>query len=96
MTKILFSSLVVLTVSLGCNKTEEPQPKADTAEPPEESPVAEEDSKLPPPPNLAPENPTTQLGPYPVPGDLEAEADKSIVIDNLEAELDRLEAEIGG
>lgn len=45
-------------------------------------------------PELAPESPTTELGDIPTFEDLELEASKTIVVQNLEAELDRLEAEI--
>ncbi len=90
----LLSILFSTSLFIGCDKTEEPQPEAKA--PSEEAPTPEDDVKLPPPPSLAPEQPTTELGTYPVPGDLEAEADRTIAIENLEAELDRLEAEIGG
>ncbi|GEM_PF-1281628 len=55
-------------------------------------------SELPEPqgaPLLAPALPTTRLGNYPVAEDLEEEAERTISPENLEAELDRLEAEIG-
>ena len=45
---------------------------------------------------LAPENPATELGDVPVFEDLEEEAERTVAIENLESELDRLEAEIVG
>ncbi len=45
-------------------------------------------------PELSPETPKTALGAVPTPEDLEEEAHKTVAVDNLEAELDRLEAEI--
>lgn len=44
--------------------------------------------------NLSPAVPRTKLGEVPVSADLELEADRTVAIENLEAELDRLEAEI--
>lgn len=44
--------------------------------------------------NLSPDAPRTKLGEVPVAADLELEADRTVAIENLEAELDRLEAEI--
>jgi hypothetical protein len=47
-------------------------------------------------PELSPEEPKTKLGDLPVAEDLEDEAEKSVNLDNIDLELDRLEAEIDG
>lgn len=44
--------------------------------------------------NLSPDVPRSKLGEVPVSADLELEADRTVAVENLEAELDRLEAEI--
>ena len=46
--------------------------------------------------SLAPDTPSTKLGELPVASDLEEEAHKTVALENMEAELDRLEAEIAG
>jgi hypothetical protein len=45
-------------------------------------------------PELAPESPRTKVADVPVPEDFEEEAAKTVSVENLEVELDRLEAEI--
>ncbi len=55
------------------------------------APAAATPAALPP---LSPEKPATALGTVPTPEDLEGEAERTVRVDNLEAELDRLEAEI--
>jgi|GEM_PF-3220275 len=45
---------------------------------------------------LAPEEPRTRAKPIPTPEDYEDEASRTVAVENLEAELDRLEAEIVG
>ncbi len=45
---------------------------------------------------MAPDEPSTKVEGPATSADFEAEADKSIHYENLEAELDRLEAEIAG
>jgi hypothetical protein len=47
-------------------------------------------------PELSPEEPKTKLGELPVAEDLEEEAEKSVNLDNIDLELDRLQAEIEG
>lgn len=50
----------------------------------------------PVPAELSPDEPSTELGDYPTALELEAEAERTVSPENLEAELDRLEAEIAG
>lgn len=45
---------------------------------------------------LSPDEPATVVQGIPTPQDFADEAEKTVTADNLEAELDRLEAEIGG
>ena len=45
-------------------------------------------------PPLSPDFPKTKLGEIPTSEDLEREAENTVALQNLEAELDRLEAEI--
>lgn len=88
--KFWISAVLLLAVT-GCKKEEtREEPSAPVVQPAEKpsAPVAE----LP----LAPDVPTTKLGELPIAEDLEEEAARTIVVDNLEAELDRLEAEILG
>lgn len=81
----------VLTL-FGCS---EPEPPPAPPEPVKEAPVVKETKPKPKPrPKLSPAIPKTKLGTYPVPADLEKEADKTVVVDNFDAELARIEAEI--
>jgi hypothetical protein len=77
---------LVLALALGgCSKEEpntEPVPAAQPARPAEPSP------------ELAPEDPTTQTPAVAAPEDFEDEAARTVQLENLDAELDRLEAEI--
>lgn len=96
-TSMLMVAFVALCVGAGCEKKEEAPSEpatpvtakpsaAKTAQRPTEGPLAE----------LAPEEPQTKLSGVPLPEDLEEEAARTLSPDNLEAELDRLEAEITG
>lgn len=90
--------LIGLSFSLmliGCNEPEKAPPPP---EPVKEAPVVAKVAKPKPKskPKLAPAEPKTKLGTYPVPADLEREADKTVAADNFEAELDRIQAEIDG
>jgi hypothetical protein len=84
-----------------CNKSEnKPAPEAEKAEAkakPKSKPKIER-PKEPPTilPRVSMDEPRTESGDAPVPEELEAEAADVIPPDNLEAELDNLEAEILG
>lgn len=65
--------------------------KPDPAPSPNQASPAPGAVALPP---LAPDFPQTQLGEIPTSEDLEDEAENTVALQNLEAELDRLEAEI--
>lgn len=90
--------LLVLVALTGCDETKPPpldQPPVSEAatspsEPSETAPSAPEESE----PELSPEFPSTDLGEIPTFEDLELEASRTVAVQNLEAELDRLEAEI--
>lgn len=90
---VLSCLFAVVTLS-ACEKKEEPQAA---------TPTTEQAQVAPSQPNaevrlaaLAPEEPKTAVSGVPTPEDLEEEAAASLSPDNLEAELDRLEAEITG
>jgi hypothetical protein len=86
--------LFIALALTGCDKKDEPK----------DAPAAAQDAQVAPSqPDaevrvaaLAPEEPKTVLSGVPTPEDLEEEAATSLSPDNLEAELDRLEAEITG
>lgn len=95
----IFAVLLALAVVPACgNKKEEEAKKAAEAE------KAAKKAEKPKPPKkskpkvklagLSPSTPRTKLGDIPSAADLEMEADRTVAIENLEAELDRLEAEI--
>ncbi|HSC87870.1 MAG TPA: hypothetical protein VLC09_11390 [Polyangiaceae bacterium] len=76
--------------AIGCDKKETevtPEAPAPTAAPAPAPAVAEG-------PELAPEQPSLASNDLPTPEDFEEEAERTVKVDNLEAELDRLEAEI--
>ena len=91
-------ALLAFGLALGaCDKKEAPSQEAaitEKAPAPAQpaTPAAEED--LGPLPDLSPDQPSTKLGEHPVAEDLEEEATRTISSDNLEMELERLEAEI--
>jgi hypothetical protein len=87
---------LALAVVPACgNKKEEEAKKEQKTEKKAEKPKAPKAAKKKPKmANLSPDAPRTRLGEVPVAADLEMEADRSVAIENLEAELDRLEAEI--
>lgn len=70
-----------------------PKPAVATAPPVGAAPTAAPAQGEVTPP-LAPDFPQTKLGDIPTSEDLEDEADNTVAFQNLEAELDRLEAEI--
>ncbi len=88
-TMILFALAASLSAA-GCKKDEPPKPdkKAEAPKPPPEPEVVLSD--------MAPDDPKTKVEGPATTADYEEEADKSLHYENLEAELDRLEAEIAG
>lgn len=95
--KVLLPLLLALTCG-ACAKTEKKEPTEEKAEQTvKEEPKAEPKQKeRPKRQGLAWDNPTTRLGEIPTYVDLEVEASRRILPQNLEAELDRLEAELAG
>ncbi len=95
-------SLIVLLVlglsPMGCEKEPPPEPDemAEPAPEPQSKPKSKSKKRKPNLPSLAPAEPKAEVEGPPTPPDFEEEADKSIHFENLEAELDRLEAEITG
>jgi hypothetical protein len=93
------TSAFVLGLTLGCNKSENkpaPEPEKKSEQKPKKPKV--ERMKDPPTilPRVSQEEPRTESGDVPVPQELEKEAAEVIPPENLEAELDNLEAEILG
>jgi hypothetical protein len=85
--------LLVLAFGLvagGCKK-DEPKKEDKKAEAPK--PAPEPEVHLP---DMAPDEPSTKVEGPVTASDLEPEAEKTLHYENLEAELDRLEAEIAG
>ena len=83
-------------LAVGCKKEPPPEP-----EKPKEAAKPEAKRERPEPPrvrlpSLSPDEPATKVEGAPTPTDFEAEADRTVRFENLEAELDRLEAEIIG
>ena len=89
MSFILLGSLLTLTA---CETEKPPEPVAEVTVPKVETPP--EVSAPIKYAALSPDSPTTPLGKFPVSADLEKEASSTIAMENLETELDRLEAEI--
>lgn len=93
MNRALFASLLVLTLS-ACSKSE---PKKEPApEPKVEAPAPEKKEAPIRIASLSPDEPRTRIQGIPTVPDLEEEANRTVAVENLEAELDRLEAEIVG
>lgn len=95
MKRLLMIGCIGLALALsGCKK--DAPPKKDKKEKKE----AKKEKKAPltpvdlPP--FAPDEPKTKVEGAATAADFEEEADKTVVYENLEAELDRLEAEIAG
>lgn len=96
--KWLASLLVLASVATGCKKSEpkpEPEKKAEKAKSEKKSKKPKSDPPTPLP-RVSPEEPRTEVSEYPVPDEFAEEAAKSVSTDNLEAELDSIEAEILG
>ena len=101
MKKLIISTLLLTSAALAvvaCNqadtsKSEDTKANAPAAKVVVESATAAESLTLP---ELSPEEPKTKLGELPVAEDLEEEAEKSVNLDNIDLELDRLQAEIDG
>lgn len=92
----VFASMALFALAAvpGCKKDEEkPKVEEKAEKKDEEKPKAKARPKSN---ELSPEVPLTRLGEIPTAEDLEEEAAKTVSVDNLEAELDRLEAEIVG
>lgn len=92
----IMAVLLALAVVPACgNKKEEEAKKAAEAKPKTEKPkAAKAPKKKVKIANLSPDIPRTRMGEIPVAADLEVEAERTVAIENLEAELDRLETEI--
>lgn len=85
--------LCALATFVGCSKKEDPPKEKDKTEK-----VAKEDKPKPPKKvrirGLAPDTPRSRGDEIATPQDFEEEASRTVALENLEAELDRLEAEI--
>jgi len=95
----LTAMTVILSLSFlapACKKDEPKKEEKDKSAQVEAKPTKEKPKKRPRVAPLAPDEPRTKLGDIPVSAELEEEADRTVAIENLEAELDRLEAEIIG
>lgn len=93
-TKLSYALALALlaTTPLACKKDEPKDKKEQKAEKPEKKPEKAKVDLTP----LAPSEPETKVAGTPVAEDYEEEAARTIRLENLEAELDRLEAEISG
>ncbi|NLE88076.1 MAG: hypothetical protein GX607_16950 [Myxococcales bacterium] len=94
--RLLVAGALTLALGAACDKKDdtssEPAPPVSAA--PSDRPAQRTTDA--PRAELAPEQPQTKLSGVPLPEDLEEEAARTLSPDNLEAELDRLEAEITG
>ena len=82
--------LSLAALSTACSKKEEPAPAPEVAAkaaPAAATPEPAADAPLVGP-ELAPDEPTTELSEFPVAPDLEDEADRTVVLDNLGEEPD--------
>ncbi len=98
---LTFALLAFTLAFTGCDKSkkEEPQKPVAAKKEKEKKPKDKDASKKKKSPGmrlaaLSPDLPRTKMGDIPTAPELELEAAKAIAIENLEAELDRLEAEI--
>lgn len=90
--KHFFAALLALTLLPACGKEE---PKNEPAPEPQVEAPKPEPKKAPKRlASLAPDEPRTRINDVPTSADLEEEAHRTVAVENLEAELDRLEAEI--
>jgi len=85
--------LLALAASLSANGCKKDEPKKEDKKAEAPAPAPEPDVPLP---DMAPDDPKTKVDGPATTADFEAEADKTLHYENLEAELDRLEAEIAG
>ncbi len=93
--KRLMMILLLLTVPVGCGKKEEkPKDEAKSEEKAqEEKPKPKKKVRIR---GLSPDSPRSRGDEIATPEDFEEEASRTVALENLEAELDRLEAEIVG
>ncbi len=91
--KYLVMILLLATTTVACSKKEEkPKEKAKTEKSaPEEKPKPEKKVRIR---GLSPDTPRSRGNEIATPEDFEEEASRTVALENLEAELDRLEAEI--
>jgi hypothetical protein len=98
-TTTCMAALLALGLTLGCSKSEnKPAPEPEKKAQPKPKKPKVERPKDPPTilPRVSQEEPRTESGDIPVAEELEKEAAEVIPAENLEAELDNLEAEILG
>lgn len=87
-------ALLALGLAAACEKKEPPPPETAAPERASASPARPAEEENVALTALSPDTPKTTLAGLPTPEDLEEEAANTLAADNLEAELDRLEAEI--
>lgn len=92
------ASLTLFTI-MACNQQSANESKPIQIDTPAGEAAPKLEAEAPPAPikmggPLSPEQPKTELSQIPVAEELENEAANSIGVDNIEAELDRIEAEI--
>ncbi len=88
---------IAMLLLTACDRTPPeptPEPSAETKPEPPTSPKESATPEADENPPLSPDFPKTKLGEIPTSEDLEREAENTVALQNLEAELDRLEAEI--
>ncbi len=93
--KLIFALALALasTAPLACKKDDPKEKQGQKVEKKAEKKAEKPKVNLTP---LAPSQPETKVAGVPVAEDYEEEAARTIRLENLEAELDRLEAEISG
>jgi hypothetical protein len=93
--KRLLTIVLLLALPVACGKKEEKPKKAEKTEKvaKEDKPKAAKKVRIR---GLAPDTPRSRGDEISTPEDFEEEASRTVALENLEAELDRLEAEIDG
>jgi len=91
--KRLLSIALLCTLAIGCNKKSETPEKSDkpAEQAKSEKPKAAKKVRIR---GLAPDTPRSRGDEIPTSEDFEEEASRTVALENLDAELDRLEAEI--